>query len=78
MNAATARERLAPIWCEVLQIDEAIDDQNFFEVGGESVAAIHLAARVEDELRTSCTIEDVFDNPTLRELSGFVSGEAAM
>jgi acyl carrier protein len=73
MTTRTVRDRLQPIWCEVLDVPTAEDEADFFELGGESVTAIHLAARVENDFRTACTIEDIFDNPTFGELTGFVS-----
>ncbi len=41
---------LAPLWCEVLQLDHAADDQHFLDHGGHSLVAIGLLSRIRDRL----------------------------
>lgn len=72
MAPEALRQGIRSIWCDVLRVSEATDTSDFFELGGESMTAIHLAARVENDLDVVCTIEDIFENPTLGELSEFV------
>ncbi|HEU4665505.1 MAG TPA: phosphopantetheine-binding protein, partial [Dokdonella sp.] len=45
-----ARERyLAALWCELIGIAEARADDNFFDLGGDSLLAVDMMARVERE-----------------------------
>jgi amino acid adenylation domain-containing protein len=45
----TARQ-IAAIWCEVLGIDRVSADANFFDVGGHSLLAMKVIARIESSL----------------------------
>jgi amino acid adenylation domain-containing protein/non-ribosomal peptide synthase protein (TIGR01720 family) len=65
---------LAEIWAEVLLGDSAqkeanpisIDD-NFFNIGGDSIKAIQIAARLK-KFGLKLEIKDVFANPTIKQL----------
>ena len=63
---------LRRIWAEVLQ--RPIDDPqaNFFDLGGDSVSAIQVASRLERHGR-SITPRQLFENPSIAELSPLVS-----
>lgn len=60
-------------WRKALGIDAVGLDDNFFSLGGNSLAAIHLAA----DLRTACAVEvpvtAVFEHPTVCRLAAFVA-----
>ena len=62
--------KLRNVWSQVLDVDSAdLDgDTNFFEAGGDSVAALRLVAAAE-AVDLSVNIEDVFNHPTLGELT---------
>ena len=62
--------KLRNVWAQVLDVDDAdLDgDTNFFEAGGDSVAALRLVAAA-GAVDLSVNIEDVFNHPTLRELT---------
>lgn len=68
----TAMEtRLQQLWAEVLNIpSESIGrDSSFFRIGGDSLAAIHLATVARDEGIT-LTVKDIFDDPRLIAVAG--------
>ncbi|WP_086558378.1 phosphopantetheine-binding protein [Streptomyces africanus] len=44
-------------------------DDNFFDVGGDSIIAIRLARTLSEELGTGRDVRVVFRNPVLRDLS---------
>jgi amino acid adenylation domain-containing protein len=82
--AATAplsrRERaVAEIWREVLGADAIGPDDNFFDLGGNSLLLIRLAGRLKDELGSTATAVDLFRFPTVRSLAAYLAngtGEA--
>ncbi len=43
-------ERLAAIWQELLPVDRVGVDDNFFDLGGHSMLALKMVARVQDDL----------------------------
>lgn len=61
----TTEEVLADIWREVLGIGEVSVHDNFFEVGGHSLLAAQVIARVHDLLGVDLTMRDFFSNPTI-------------
>jgi acyl carrier protein len=62
---ATAAEEL---WCglfaEVLSLDRAGPEDNFFGLGGDSLLAMRLIVWAQSELGTDITIREVFEVPT--------------
>ncbi|HZN76740.1 MAG TPA: phosphopantetheine-binding protein [Micromonosporaceae bacterium] len=66
MNSATVEKKVAEIWQEALDAPAGQDDATFFELGGQSVAALLIVAWLEDELGvTTIGVDDLFDDPDL-------------
>ncbi len=71
-------EALASIWRDVLNLDEAkrpvgIDD-NFFQLGGHSLRATVMASRVYKKLGARIPLGEIFRNPTLKGIAGYIKG----
>jgi len=64
-----AERALATIWGELLGTDNIGLDDDFFDLGGHSLLTIKLLQKIEAATGEQLTIADVFDNPTIRELS---------
>ena len=62
----------------ILNIDNISIKDSFFGIGGDSLNAITLCTRLSDKLGISITVKDIFDNPTLENLSDFVSNNNVM
>ncbi len=61
------------VWCAVLGIEVAGLDDDFFDVGGHSVAAMRLAAGLRTELGREVAVEDVFAGRTLAGVAARVA-----
>jgi len=61
--------RLAEIWSEVLQIDDIGLHDNFFDLGGHSLAATRILSRVLDCFRVELSLASFFESPTLDGLA---------
>lgn len=59
------------LFAALLETDasEIGDDQDFFELGGDSLLVIKLVARVRRRLNVELTPGDVFDHPSVAALS---------
>lgn len=69
----TPTERsLARIWSEVLGQDDIDIDQSFFDVGGHSLKAIQIVSRLHRDCGVEVNVADVFEHPTIRDLSQLV------
>ena len=49
---------------------------SFFDLGGNSLSATRLAAKVAQELDVDISVRDVFDAPTVREIAALSAGRA--
>lgn len=72
-------ECLAAIWREVLNIDEIGVHDNFFDLGGHSLALVNIHSRLQNELGRELPVVRLFEHPTIAslaenlELGGYVS-----
>ncbi len=46
---------------------------SFFDLGGDSLSAITLASKLSKELTTNITVQDIFQNPIIKDLSDYIS-----
>jgi amino acid adenylation domain-containing protein/FkbH-like protein/thioester reductase-like protein len=68
--AATAAEAaVAQIWAEILGIDAVDVEADFFNLGGDSILAVQVIARIESALRLSLSLYDFLEGPTVREVA---------
>ncbi|MDD5629217.1 MAG: amino acid adenylation domain-containing protein, partial [Elusimicrobia bacterium] len=63
---------LADIFREVLKLDRVGLHDNFFHLGGHSLAAARVAMRVQHVFGVRCPVRAVFDHPDLAALALFV------
>ena len=67
-------EIVAGIWAEVLSLDELGVLDNFFMLGGDSIQATQLVSRVRDTFGVELSLHQLFESPTVAELSETLSG----
>ncbi|MGH7360617.1 MAG: condensation domain-containing protein, partial [Candidatus Methylomirabilales bacterium] len=65
-------ELLAGIWAEVLRVERVGRQDNFFALGGHSLRAIQVVARVRDTLGVELPVRSVFESPALAELGAAI------
>jgi amino acid adenylation domain-containing protein len=61
-------ELIAAVWCEILHVPQVASDDDFFALGGHSLTALEMAAKVSDQVGLHDPV-DAFEYPTLRELA---------
>jgi amino acid adenylation domain-containing protein len=69
----TDEQSLATIWQEVLMLKQVGIDDDFFELGGDSLSATRAFARTNQAFGTSLTLREMLDHPTIRTLSELVA-----
>lgn len=67
-------ERMHAVWTEVLGAMEFQPDDDFFDIGGTSLSAIELVARIRAEFGTSISIAQLLDTPSLSGLAAVAAG----
>ncbi len=63
-------EILTEIWTEVLNINQIGIHDNFLELGGTSLAAIRLTARIDEAFELEIPVNRIFEFPTIAGLAG--------
>lgn len=66
---------LASFWSGVLGLSEIGVDDDFFELGGNSLVAVQLAARMRDQFGVDVSIASLFDHPTIRSIATHLDTE---
>jgi acyl carrier protein len=59
-------EVLAEIWQQVLRVDEIGIDDNFFDLGGNSLSATKLMALLSERFQVEVSLRKLFLTPTIR------------
>lgn len=67
--ASREESEIARIFAEVLKAPAVGREHNFFDLGGDSMSAMHVLAAVEAALGVSVGIELLFDHPTVAEFA---------
>jgi NAD(P)-dependent dehydrogenase (short-subunit alcohol dehydrogenase family)/aryl carrier-like protein len=65
---AEAEQVLAEIWQEVIGIEKVEEDENFFDLGGDSVMAIQVAAKAV-QVGLQLVPKHIFEHQTIAELA---------
>ncbi|MGW4533873.1 amino acid adenylation domain-containing protein [Nocardia sp. NPDC004340] len=68
---------VAAAFAEVLGIDRVWRDDDFFALGGNSLIATRVVARIGAALDAAVPVRALFDAPTVAELAAFVAAGAA-
>jgi amino acid adenylation domain-containing protein len=86
-TSATARNYVAPrndheralvdIWREVLTLQQISVEDDFFELGADSLSATRAFARINRRFGTDLPLRAIFENPTVVALAGMVQNAKA-
>lgn len=63
-----AEKEIAAIWCQALQVDSVSIDNMFFDIGGYSLLALSVIARIEKQYGVRITLMDMLMN-TLEQIA---------
>jgi acyl carrier protein len=62
-----AELKVAAIWCEVLGLPQVGATDNFFDLGGHSMLAVKVVARLERAFGVAVPVRVVFETQTLAD-----------
>lgn len=75
-DLAEVERQATQIWRDVLGARPGQDDATFFELSGQSIAAVRITARVEDEIGVLIDVGDLFEDPDLPAFVALVVDQA--
>ncbi|GJG89259.1 hypothetical protein tb265_44400 [Gemmatimonadetes bacterium T265] len=68
---------IARIWAELLGRDAVGVDDNFFDLGGQSLVATQIMSRVRDGFQTDLPVSLIFEHPTVEAFARAVTAREA-
>lgn len=66
-------EQVTQIWQEVLLLTKISSEENFFELGGDSLSATRVFARINRAFGTNLSLRAILEHPTVRALAGLIA-----
>jgi acyl-coenzyme A synthetase/AMP-(fatty) acid ligase/acyl carrier protein len=69
--------QLAGIWSDVLSLDKVGIHDNFFDLGGHSLAATRVIARVIERFQLELPVKALFDSPTVADMAAVITRNQA-
>jgi len=69
----TIEEQLAAIWSEVLDKPRIGINDNFFNLGGNSLKIVRLYDLIQKTIAEQIKVSDLFDNPTIAKQAAIIS-----
>jgi len=73
--ANLVEQKIAEFWQDLLGVQYPRPDDDFFDLGGHSLAAVRLFAKIRREYETDLPLATLFQAPTLRALAAIVIDE---
>jgi len=71
----STEEKIYQIWCDVLKTKDILPEDNFFEIGGNSLLAISVLSKIESRFEMELGLRALFDKPRICEISEFIDSE---
>ncbi|WP_209329029.1 amino acid adenylation domain-containing protein [Lunatimonas salinarum] len=69
--------KLASIWAEILGVPKIKKSDNFFDLGGHSLTAVKMIAKVDQLLSTKTPVVTVFQYPVFGDFCGYILPDEA-
>ncbi|TFV07231.1 amino acid adenylation domain-containing protein, partial [Bacillus stratosphericus] len=68
----SVEEGLVDIWREILGVERVGVKDNFFDIGGHSLRATNLAAKINKKFKVDISLREIFSDPTIEQLATII------
>lgn len=62
-------QAVAAIWADILGMPRVGIHESFFDIGGDSLLAVHVVAEIADTLHVDLSVRAIFEAPTVAQLA---------
>ena len=73
-----AEKKIYKIWSEVLKTKDILPEDNFFEIGGNSLLALNVHSKIESEFNIKFHFNVFFNDPRIKALSDYIENSTKM
>ena len=63
---------VARVWGDVLGFEELKTEDNFYELGGDSILATQVVNRINDEIENKLSLVEIFNYETIADLAAYI------
>ena len=67
------KQKLTEVWCHLLRMKHIRVSDNFFDLGGDSLAAIDLFCWIEEEYGKRVSPSTLYERPTIEQLAAIIA-----
>ncbi|KAL1464778.1 hypothetical protein WDU94_004396 [Cyamophila willieti] len=75
-NMNLLEKTIAKIWCQVLYLYTIEKDENFFDLGGHSLAAALCISQMNEDMSLNLVVADLFSHPTVQLMASFLENHS--
>jgi acyl carrier protein len=72
-----AEEKIAAVWRQILKVERIDVHDDFFDLGGHSLAAMQVITRLRAALSATLNVTQIFNHPTIASLADAINREPA-
>jgi amino acid adenylation domain-containing protein len=76
MASTRLEQSIVEVWCQTLGKSRIGLNDNFFDLGGDSLLLATIHTRLQKDLKATIAITDLFEFPTVQSLAHRLSGQA--
>ena len=73
--SSPAEQKIARVWADLLGVEKVGIQDNFFDLGGNSLLAIQVVTRIRADLKVEVSVATLFEGPTVESLSRLIGGQ---
>jgi microcystin synthetase protein McyA len=70
-------ETIADIWQRVLGVEQVGVNENFFDIGGDSLKAVQVASQLREAFGTKITITNIFEKTTVSAMAAMLKSNGS-
>ncbi|MCM2677362.1 non-ribosomal peptide synthetase [Alkalicoccobacillus plakortidis] len=74
---STEEKQIAHLMASILELERVGRDDHFFSIGGNSLLAVQLVAKIRNTFQIEMSAGEIFESPTVEQLANQVRGATA-